>query len=847
MLRVSLRGLSSHKFRVVLTAISVALGVALMAGTYILTDTINASYTKLVGAAYSGESVVITPSAPLGDNNSAQISPVSAAMLDKVRHVSGVAEADGQIITSATLLDARGKALGTAGFTYVAGTEPAPFQVLEATHGRLPTGPGEAAIDVSTANAHGLHIGDVVEVAGAGPVRHYRLVGTVRFAGSSSFAGASVAVVTLPQAQAIAGETGRFDQIDVAASSGVTPSLLQHRLTAVLPNDTVVRTGSQQVAKSASDFASGLGFIKTFLLVFAYIALFVGGFIILNTFSVTVAQRTREIGLLRAMGGSRRQVLWSVIFESALIGLGGALLGLGLGIALAPGLDAIFKAFGANLADNGMIIEARTVIVSLVVGVVISVLAGLAPAVRATRISPLAAMRSGTGAETTRPSRYSLVVSTAVFILGAAMVAYGVAGSGGGLLAGIGALVLFIGIALFSPRLIPGLARAVGTLVSWRGVTGQIARENTRRLPGRTAVTAAALMVGLALVTFVSVLASGAKATIDSAVNSSFAGNLIVEANANNSQGIPASLPAALQKVPGVKVVAPVSFSEADVKGISGVQEVTGVEPAALSELYRVKWEKGSPAAFARLGADQTVLTQSFAQSHHFGLGQSLSVLTASGKHLHLVVAGIASDRAHLLGSLTVRRSVLQEAFSQSDDGVDFVGYSRGATDTFVQPVVNHLLAEQFPQAESLTAAQFERQQANQVDSLLGLVYVLLALAIIVSLFGLVNTLALSVHERRRELGLLRAVGASRRQVRQMVRYESVITSLIGAVLGLVTGALLAVGLDHSIGGPGFVTSFPVTTLVVLLIVAALAGVLAAVLPARRAARLDILSAVALD
>ena len=789
MLRVSLRGLSAHKFRVILTAISVAVGVALMAGTYILTDTINASYAKLVGAAYSGESVVITPSAPLGDNNSAQISPVTTAMLTKVRSVPGVAAADGEIITNATLLSGRGDALGTAGFTYVAGTEPAPFEVLAAAHGRLPTGPGEAAIDVGTAAAHGLHVGNVVEVAGAGPVRRYRLVGTVRFAGSSSFAGASVAVLTLPQAQAIAGETGRYGQIDVAARSGVTSSQLQHRLAAVLPHDVVVRTGSQQVAKSVSDFGSGLGFIKTFLLVFAYIALFVGGFIILNTFSVTVAQRTRETGLLRAMGASRRQILWSVIFESAFIGLGGALVGVGFGVALAPGLDAIFKAFGANLSDNGMVIEGRTIIVSLVVGLVVSVLAGLAPALRATRIPPLAALRSGTGAEPARLSRYSLVVSIAVPILGAAMVADGVAGEGGGLLAGIGALILFVGIALFSPRLVPGLAQAAGALVSWRGVTGQIARENARRLPGRTAVTAAALMVGLALVTFVSVLASGAKATIDSAVNGSFAGNLIVEANSDNSQGIPASLSLALPKVPGVQIVAPVSFSEADIKGVPGVQEVTGVDPAALSQIYRVKWEKGSAAAFARLGAGQTVLTQPFAQAHHFGLGRSLSVLTASGQHLHLMVAGIVSDRANLLGSLTVTRPVLREAFSQNDDGVDFVGYTKGATDASVQPVVNHLLTKEFPQAESLTAAQFERQQANQVDSLLGLVYVLLALAIIVSLFGLVNTLALAVHERKRELGLLRAVGASRRQVRQMVRYESVITSLIGAVLGLVTGA----------------------------------------------------------
>ena len=387
----------------------------------------------------------------------------------------------------------------------------------------------------------------------------------------------------LSQAQAVAGETGRVGQIDVAAESGVTPAQLRERLASVLPGDVEVRTGSQQVAKTTDDLASGLSFIRTFLLVFAYVALFVGGFIILNTFSVTVAQRTREIGLVRAMGASRRQVLWSVVFESALIGLAGAIAGVGLGIALAPGLDAVFKAFGANLADNGTVLEARTIIVSLLVGLGVSVVAGLAPALRATRVPPLAAIREGTGSEPGWFARHSLVISTAVFLLGVAMLADGIAGSGGGAVAGTGGLVIFVGIALFSPRMIPGLARAVGTLVTWRGVTGTIARENTRRQPGRTAVTSAALMVGLTLVTFVSVLAAGTKATIDSAVHNSFAGNLIVEGTSSNNEGIPASLASALGKVPGVQVVSPVGFSEARVSGVPGVQTVTGVTPKALT------------------------------------------------------------------------------------------------------------------------------------------------------------------------------------------------------------------------------------------------------------------------
>lgn len=848
MLRATWRGLAAHRLRVLLTTLAIAIGVALMAGTYILTDTINASYSKLVGAAFSGSSEVVLPAQPLGAGNGVQLSPITPATVARVRGVPGVSKAAGEVLSHVSMFGAKGQALGSSSDDFVTGVVSPPFEVLAPVRGRFPSRPGEVAVDQATATRYGLRLGQLVGVSGAGPARQYRLVGTVRLADSASFAGAGVALVTLPEAQLLAGETGHFDEVNVAGQPGTSAFHLSQRLRAALPHNVLVRTNAQEISSLANSFAGDLGFFRNFLLIFAYVSLFVGGFIILNTFSVTVAQRTREIGLLRAMGASRRQIRRSVVGESALLGLVGGAAGLGFGVGLAPGLDNIFKAFGASLPDNGTVLETRTVVVSLVAGVVVSVGAALVPALRATRIPPVAAMRDGFEVAPGRLARQATAISAAVLLAGVAMVVSGIAATGSGILAGTGALAVFVGIALLSPKLVPALARLTGTVVAWRGVTGSLARENARRQPGRTAATSAALMVGLALVTFVSVLASGTKVTIDSFVSRAFAGNLVVESSSSNNQGIPASLATALRSVPGVGVVAPVSSSEASIAGVKGVQSVTGVPPD-LGRLYKVEWDAGQPSALVatgRAGASTAVLSQSFAKAWHFHLGSAVSLVSPSGRHLRLVVDGIVSDKAQLLGAITISRSLVQQDFAQRNDSVDFIGYARGASGAAVQPVVSRLLQEQYPQAQALTLDQYEKQVAAQVNSLLGLVYVLLALAVVVALFGLVNTLALAVHERKREIGLLRAVGASQRQIRQVVRYESVITALIGAVIGLAVGTLFAVTLAQWLVGSGFVLSIPVLTMLVLAVLAALAGVVAGVVPARRAARLDILSAIAM-
>jgi putative ABC transport system permease protein len=856
MLALVLRGFLQRKLRVLLTGIAIALGVALMAGTYVLTDTINQSFAGIFKTADSDKDVVISPTQTLGRNTGSETPPITEQMLAQVRHTPGVALAAGVIFTPATFLNAHGKRLTTGSApAFVASERPKRLESFTAAHGRFPLGPSEVAIDEATAERASLKLGEQMIVAGSAPARHYTIVGILKFAGGQSFGGAGVAVLTLPEAQRVVGEPNRYEEIDVAASSGVSPSTLRARIRAVLPHTVEVRTGAQQAAKDTSDLESNLSFLRTFLLVFAYVSLVVGAFIIFNTFSITVAQRTREFGLLRTLGAARNQIMRAVVIEGLMLGLVGSVLGLLGGIALAPALDQLFKAFGADLPDSGTVLETRTVLVSLLVGTIVTVLAGLPSALRATRVPPLAAMREGIGI----PPKVLSGVGVLVRGLVAALLAVVL-----GALVGSGAVfaILFVALSVYVTfllvRLIRGgaegrhpivraLARGIGLLVRWRGITGRLAQENTIRQPGRTMVTAAALTVGIALVAFVAVLAAGTKATIDQAVSRSFAGNLIVENSQSGSQqGIPALIAPALRRVPGVERVTPIAFTIGRLHGMKSNVTITAIDPGSFEGIYRVEWKQGSDATLLGLGTTGTVLTKAYAKAHHLEVGQRVSVLTPTNRQVTLTILGIANDNARLLGDLTISQTLAGAAFGQREDALDFVSYAPGATNSQVQPAVDRLLTSSYPQARSRTAAQFKADQAGQINTLLTLIYVLLALSVVVSLFGIVNTLILSIYERTRELGMMRAIGTSRRQVRQMIRYESVITALIGGVFGLVIGVVGAVIVTNlTLSESGYVQSIPVGTLFVLLLVAALAGVIAAQLPARRAARLEILGALA--
>jgi putative ABC transport system permease protein len=835
-----------------------------MAGTYILTDTIDHAFGEVFATSYSNKAVVVTAKETLGRGTGSESSPINETTLARVRAVPGVAAASGGVSSEATLLTSVGKRLSSGSApSLVAAVQPSRFESFSASKGRLPHAADEVAIDQATAVRENLRIGERIVIAGRAPARRYTLAGIARFAGSESFGGTSVALLTLAQAQYVAGERGRYDSINVAASPGVSPPQLAARVRDALPGTMTVRTGAAEAANKTSELEEELGFLRTFLLIFAYVALLVGAFIIFNTISITVAQRTREFGLLRTLGASRAQIMGSVFLEGLLLGIGGALAGLVLGVALAPALDQLFKTLGADLPDNGTVLEARTVIVSLGLGIAVTVLAGLLPALRATRVPPIAAMREGvTAPPRPLPSKRALIVRFAIALIGVLAVSKAIGGHVI-LLVGLAALLIW-GLILISRarragrprrhRVIPALGRTLGLLVSWRGITGRLARENTVRQPGRTLVTALSLTVGLGLVAFISVLAAGTKATIDAAVSRSFVGDLIVQ-NSRGEGGIPAAIAPSIRAVHGVGTVTAIAFSQGRVRDLAepGAPVIdedsrfTAIEPGSFARMYKLEWETGSAATLASLGHSGTILSKKFASAHHLQVGQQLAVLTPSGRRLRLTVTGILKEEViGLMSNLTISRSLARSQFGQREDGVDFLAYARGANGTRARAEIDALLRRSFPQAESQTAAQYTQEVSNKVNKLLLLVYVLLALSVIVSLFGIVNTLILSIYERARELGMLRAIGASRRQIRQLIRYESLLTGLIGGVLGLLLGVLGAVAVtEFELEGSGYVLSIPLGTLVVLLLAAALAGLLAAQLPARRAAKLDVLRALA--
>jgi putative ABC transport system permease protein len=857
--KLVLRGFAQRKLRVALTAVAIALGVALMAGTYILTDTINQSFAGIFKAANKNDSVVVSPSEALGNRTQTETSPITEQMLARVRSTPGVAQAAGGIFTEGTFLDTKRKRL-TSGHApgFISAVVPPRFESFKPVKGHLPSQAGEVAIDEATAERKNVEIGQQIIVAGRAAAKQYTVVGVVKFASGESFGGAGVALLTLPEAQRVVGEPGRFDQLDVAAASGVSDEQLRARIRAALPHTVDVRTGAQQAEKNTSDLEENLSFLRTFLLVFAYIALVVGAFIIFNTFSITIAQRTREFALLRMLGASRRQIMQTVIGEGLLLGVLGAVLGLFAGIGLAPALDQLFKLFGADIPDNGTVLETRTIVVSLAVGILVTVLAGLPSALRATRVPPIAALREGVEIPRPLPTRKLLIIR---FLVGLVIVlALGI------FIRGLSIVVLIVWVARSVRlwvrlrrggerpekryRVVPFFARTLGVLVTWRGITGVLARENTIRQPGRTMVTAAALTIGIALVAFVSVFAAGIKSTINHTVSRSFAGDLIIEnSQGSEEHGIPTGVTAAVAGVPGVARVTPLAFAVGRVKGTNDNAVVTAVEPSTFASVYRIEWAKGSSGAtLASLNDGTVIVKKDFAKSHHIGVGQTISVLTPTTKRVSLRVVGIVKESFGLLQDLTITRALADSAFGLREDAFDFVTYASGASNAQVQPTVDRVLDARFPQARSRTSDQFRKEQSEQINQLLTLIYVLLALSVVVSLFGIVNTLILSIYERTHELGMMRAIGTSRRQVRQMIRYESLITALIGGVFGLLIGLVGAIILAATaLSGSGYLLTIPVGTLIVLLVIAAIAGLLAAQLPARRAARLNVLDALAAE
>jgi len=847
----TLRGLWGRKLRAGLTMLAVLLGVALMAGSYVLTDTINASFDDIFQETSQGIDVAVVPKEPV-EREGGEPPGFEASLLEKVRAVEGVRVAEGAIFDTVSILGEDGEPIQTGGApNFAASVQPQPFDPFNYVEGRAPTTDREVAIDAFTADAKGFEVGDTLRVVGDRGAQEYQITGIAKLGEVESFGGASVAVMTLPEAQEAVGKVGEFDEISIAADEGVSEQALKRRVAAAMPSNVRVRTGQENADAQSQDTADDLGFLKTALLVFAFIALFVGAFTIFNTFSITVAQRSREFGLLRTLGATRRQVLTSVILEALLIGLVGSLLGLLAGLGVAVGIGELFKAGGIDLPNTGTVVATRTIVVSLLVGTLVTFVAALAPAVRATRVSPMEALSEA--AAPPRESRRSvLVIAIVLGVIGVGLFVYGLFGgiesgdSAAGLL-GLGAVVVFFAVALLSPRLVQPLASAVGKpLERLRGVTGRLARENSTRNPGRTAATAAALMIGLALVTFVTVFAAGIKTSINEAIEQGFTGELTIQ-HKDGFSPFPAAAGRAVADVDGVEVASPLRFDEGKVQGASGTQFMTGIDPASLPQVFDIDWEEGDDATLTGLGGSGAILDEGFADKRGFEVGDTMRVLTPTGKRADYEVRGTFKDRTDFFGDFAIRNSTIEEDFDSRKDALVMVRIEEGANVQRVSASVDRLLDERFATVESLDQDELQASISEQIDQLVALLYALLSLAVIVSLFGIVNTLALAIYERTRELGMLRAIGMSKRQVRRVVRYEAVITALIGAVIGSALGLFFAVLISRPLADEGFVLSVPVVTLIVTLVLAALAGVLAAILPARRASKLDVLEALAYE
>jgi putative ABC transport system permease protein len=851
MATAALRGLWGRKLRAGLTTLAVLLGVALMAGSYVLTDTINASFDDIFQETSKGVDVAVVPKETV-ERQDGEPPGFPASLLERVRSVEGVERAEGSIFDTVSILGDDGEPIQTEGApNFAASVQSEPFNPFNYVEGRAPGTDREVAIDSFTADRKGFEVGETLRVVGDPGAQAYRITGVAELGEVESFGGASVAVMTLPEAQEATGKRGEFDEISIAAEDGVPPQSLKRQVSAAVPASVEVRTGQENADAQSQDTADDLGFLKTALLVFAFIALFVGGFTIFNTFSITVAQRSREFGMLRTLGASRRQVLTSVVLEALLIGLVGSVLGLFAGLGVAAGIGELFKAVGIDLPNTGTVVAARTIFVSLIVGCVVTLLAALAPAVRATRVSPMEALHEA-AAPPRRRRPIVLPVAGLLSLLGIGLLAYGLFGGiedgdAAAALVGLGAVAIFFAVALLSPRLVQPLASVVGRpLERLRGVTGRLARENSTRNPGRTAATAAALMIGLALVTFVTVFAAGIKASFDDTIDRNFAGDLTLQ-NKDGFSPFTAQAGRAVAQVDGVDVASPIRSDESKIRGVSGTQFMSGIDPATLPQVFDIDWEEGSGATLTGLGPNGALLDEGFAGDEGFEVGDTMRVTTPAGKRVTYEVRGTIKDRTDFFGEYAIRNSTIEEDFDTRKDALVLVNLEEGANADAVAASIDRLLERRFATVESLDQQELKDSLGSQIDRLVGLLYALLSLAVIVSLFGIVNTLALAIYERTRELGMLRAIGTSRRQVRRIVRYEAVITALIGAAIGAVLGLFFAVVVSRPLADEGFVLSFPVATLVILMILAAVAGVLAAILPARRASRLDVLEALAYE
>jgi putative ABC transport system permease protein len=842
MWRVTIKGLLAHKLRLALTALAIVLGVTFIAGTFVLTDTLHSTFDNLFGNIYQNVTFQVRGVAQLGTSGgNATRNSVPESLLPTVQRVPGVQAANGSVTGFAQFIAPDGKAITTGGAPTL-GVEFDPNQQISALHiaqGSPPTTPHDVLMDLGTAQKYNFKVGQKVRIILAGPTQTFTITGLTRFGTANNLAGATLAAFDVPTAQAVLGEVGKFDNINVVAAPGADKTVVQRDIARVLPRGVEVVTGQTVVNEATSAISSALGFFNTALLVFGFIALFVGGFTILNTFSITVGQRTKELALLRIVGASRRQVFRSVLGEALIVGVLSSLIGLGLGVLAAVGLEKLLSGFGVTLPSGPLVFETRTVIVCLIVGVGVTMVAAISPARRAVRIAPVAAV-SEQQTEAEIPLRRRFIRGGIITLIGVALLAVGLTEPAIALV-GLGAVLIFVGVAMLAPAVARPLASVIGRpLARLLGTSGRLGRENSMRSPRRTAQTSAALMVGLALVSAIAVFGASLSRSATSSVDDAISADLIVSTTSTGggSGNFSKTVPQQAASVPGVTAANTVYGDQFEFRG--SLEGLLGLGTKNLSDTVILRMTAGSTRA---LSAGDLLVDTNTASADHLSVGQTVPVRFALTGRTTMRIGGIYQPNA-LAGKYLVSNAVFLRHFQNPLPGAVLL-QTDGSSG--VQQAVERALAS-YPNVQVQSRAQFEASQSAQVNQLLGLVYALLALAVLIALIGIVNTLMLSVFERTHEIGLLRAVGMKRRQIRAMIRSESVILAVFGAVIGIVVGTGLGIALVSALHSQGITdTVVPFSNLIIFLVLAAVLGLIAASWPARRAAKLDVLAAIAAD
>ncbi|HMD91514.1 MAG TPA: FtsX-like permease family protein [Trebonia sp.] len=840
MRNVTIKGLLAHKLRLMLTALAIILGVTFISGTFILTDTLHNTFTTLFSNIYSKIDFQVRGVAQFGSNTpNAVRNPIPESLLTTIRGVPGVAAADGNVTGYAQFIAHDGKAIVTGGAPTLGvnyNNDPR-LSVLHIIAGGPPTTPNDVLMDAGTAQKYDFAVGQQVRILFAGPSRTFTITGIAQFGTANNLAGATLAAFTLPTAQNVLNSAGLLDAVNVVAQPGADKAAVQRDIARVLPAGVEVVTGQTVVNESTSSVDQALSFFNTALLIFAFISLFVGAFTIYNTFSIIVGQRTRELALLRVVGASRRQVFRSVLAEAAIVGFVSSIVGIGVGVLAALGLKALISGFGVTLPSGSLVFAPRTVLVGLIVGTGVTLVSAIGPARHAVRIPPVAAL-SDRQADGGGSLRRLVSWGAGLTVVGIVLLAVGLTQPAIALV-GAGAVCIFVGVAMLAPAIARPVSGVLGRpLARVLGEPGKLGRENSMRSPRRTAQTAAALMVGLALVSAMAVFGASLSKSATASVDQAISADLILSSTGNGQSGFSTLVPATASRVPGVTAETTVYGGQFEVQG--GLQQLTAVGTQNLSDTVILRMTSGSPAALA---SGALLIDSTTASNKHLAVGDAVPVRFAETGPATLRVGGVYQANA-LIGSYLVSNAVFLAHFRSPT--VDAVLLKTDGS-TGVETAVQNALAG-YPNVQVQTRAQFQQSQVSSVNQLLGLVYALLALAVIIALIGIVNTLMLSVLERTREIGLLRAVGMRRRQVRSMIRSEAVILAIFGALIGIVVGTLMGLALVSALRSQGFnETSVPVSQLIIFVVLAALLGLLAASWPARRAAKLDVLAAIATE